>query len=105
MEIHGGGLCPAGRLPADNDDGDSNYSVPTFGGNEVKSLVDVGNLVEAHLAAVGLGQGLPGDDLEKQHQLQAIAEVFLDVLDASAGFPQVAVAPCCESLETEKREV
>lgn len=73
----------------------------TFGGDEVQSLVDVGDLVEPHLAAVGLGQRLPGDDLEQQHQLETVAEVVVDVLDAGAGLAQVAVAPCCEGLERD----
>lgn len=44
-------------------------SLITFGSDEVQSLVDVGDLVEAHLAAVGLGQGLAGDHLQQQHEL------------------------------------
>lgn len=71
----------------------------TFGSNEVQCLVDIGDLVEAHLATVRLGQGLPGDHLQQQHQFEAIAEVLLDVFDAGAGFPQVAVAPCRECLK------
>lgn len=74
----------------------------TFGRNEVQGLVDVGDLVEAHLAAVGLGQRLSGDHLKQQHQLEAVAEVLVDVLDAGAGFAQVAVAPCCERLQENK---
>lgn len=58
--------------------------------------------MEAHLAAVRLWQGLARDDFEQQHQLEAIAEVLVDVLDAGAGLPQVAVAPCCEGLRTER---
>ena len=54
--------------------------------------------MEAHLAAVGLGEGLAGDDLQQQHQLQAVAEVLLDVLDGCAGLPQVGVAPGGEGL-------
>lgn len=73
----------------------------TFRGNEVQGLVNVGDLVEPHLAAVGLGQGLSGDDLQEQHKLQAIAEVFVDVLDAGTGFPEVAVAPCRKGLKAE----
>ena len=49
---------------ADGDQFDS------FAGNEVQSLVDVGNLVEPHLAPVGLLQGLAGDDLQQQHELE-----------------------------------
>lgn len=74
----------------------------TFGGDEVQRFVDVSDLVEAHLAAVGLGQGLARDDFQQQHQLQAIAEVVFDVLDAGAGLPQVTVAPCCEGLQRTK---
>jgi hypothetical protein len=43
----------------------------TFAGNEVQSLVDVGNLVEPHLASVGLLQSLAGDNLQQQHELEA----------------------------------
>lgn len=56
--------------------------------------------METHLAAVGLGQGFAGDDFQQQHEFQAITEVLVDVLDAGAGFAEVAVAPCRKGLET-----
>lgn len=37
----------------------------TFRSNKVQRLVDVSDLVETHLAAVGLGQGLAGDHLQQ----------------------------------------
>lgn len=77
----------------------------TFRCDEVQSLVNVGDLVEPHLAAVGLGQRLPRDDFQQQHQLQAVAEVIFDVLYASAGLAEVAVAPCCERLKEKTRHV
>ena len=36
----------------------------TFGFDEVKSLVDVGDLVESHLSSVGLGKSLARDNLD-----------------------------------------
>lgn len=83
----------------------SNDIKRTFGSNKVQSLVDVGDLVESHLAAVRLRQGLAGDDFQQKHELQAIAEVLVDVLDAGAGFPEVAVAPCREGLEGDRGNV
>lgn len=73
----------------------------TFWGNEVQSLVNVGDLVKTHFAAVRFGQCFAGDDLQQQHEFQAIAEVFVDVFNAGASFSQVTVAPGCESLEGE----
>lgn len=72
-------------------------------GDVVERLVHVGDLVEAHLAAVGLGQGFAGNHLQQQHQLQTIAEILLDVLDGGARLPQVAVTPCCECLKTNNK--
>ena len=71
-------------------DGDE---LDAFAGDKVEGLVDVGDLVEAHLAAVGLGQRLARDHLQEQHQLQAVAEVILDVFDARSRLAQVRVAP------------
>ena len=76
-------------------DGDE---LDAFAGDEVEGFVDVGDLVEAHLAAVGLGQCLAGDDLQQQHQLQTVAEVVLDVVDARSRLAQVRVAPRCKRL-------
>lgn len=73
-------------------------------GDEVEGLVDVGDLVEAHLAAVRLLQGLARDDLEQQHELEAVAEVILDGLDAGARFAEMRVAPGGEGLQKTKRE-
>lgn len=77
-------------------DGDK---LDTLAGDEVKSLVDVGDLVEPHLASVWLLQGFSRDDLEKQHELEAIAEVLLDVLDLRSGLPQMRIHPCREGLK------
>ena len=66
--------------------------------DKVQGFVDVGDLVEAHLAAVGFGEPLAGDDLEEEHQLEAVSEVCGDVLDAGTGLSQVGVAPCREGL-------
>lgn len=74
----------------------------TLAGDEVEGLVDVGDLVEAHLAAVGLLQGLARDDLEQQHELEAVAEVILDGLDAGARFAEMRVAPGGEGLQKTK---
>ena len=81
----------------------------TFGANghepdalaldKLQRLVDVRQLVDAHLAAVGLGQLFAGDDLEQQHQLEAVAKVLLDRLDLRAGLAQMRVAPRRESLQ------
>ena len=62
-------------------------------------LVDVGDLVEAHLAPVGLGERLARDDLEEEHELEAVPEVLLDVLDLRPRLPQVRVHPCRERLQ------
>ena len=81
----------------------------TFGSNgneldalardEVQGLVDVGDFVESHLAPVWFGQGLPRDHLEQEHQLQAVTEVFLDIVDRCARLPQVRVTPSRECLK------
>ncbi len=60
--------------------------------------------MEAHLAAVGFGQRLARDDLEEQHQLETVAEVVLDVLDARAGLAQVRVAPRRKRLQTHNND-
>ena len=43
-------------------------------------------LTSPHLASVRLRQGLAWDDLQQQHQLEAIPEVLLDVLDLGSSF-------------------
>ena len=53
----------------------------SFTGNEVQSLVDVGNFVEPHFASIRLLKGFAGYDLEQKHELEAIAEVLFDVFD------------------------
>lgn len=78
--------------------GTNRDELDSFAGDEVERFVDIGDLVEAHLASVGLGEGLAGDDLQQQHQLEAVAEVLLDVLDGGARLAQVRVAPCREGL-------
>ena len=47
-----------------------------------------------------LWQGLAGDDLQQEHELQPISEILLDVLDLCAGLAQVGVHPSSESLKT-----
>ena len=60
--------------------------------NELQSLVDVCNLVDPHLA-LGLGRGdlVSGDHLQQFQQLEAIAEVFVDVVNQPvlSSLPQV----------------
>ena len=58
--------------------------------------------MEPHLAPVGLGEGLARDDLEQEHELEAIAEVLLDVLDLGAGLAEVRVDPRGEGLEESR---
>lgn len=80
----------------------------TFGANrhqlhalrldESERLIDVGDLVEPHLSAVGLRQLLRGDDFEEQHQLQAALEVRLDVFDLHTSLAQMGVTPSSECL-------
>ena len=71
-------------------------------GNKIERFVHVGDLVEAHLAAVRLGQRLAGDHLEQEHELEAVAEILLDVLDARAGLAQVRIAPSGKCLRNIK---
>ena len=71
----------------------------TLAGNEVEGLVDIGDLVEPHFATVGLLEGLAGNNLQQEHELEAIAEVLLDVLDLRAGLAQMGVYPCREGLK------
>lgn len=73
--------------------GANGHQVYALGGNKVECLVHVGDLVEAHLAAIGFGQRLTGDHLQQQHQLEAVAEVLLDVIDGGTGFAQMTVTP------------
>jgi hypothetical protein len=55
--------------------------------------------VEPHLSPVRLGQGLPRDNLEEEHQLEAVPKVLLDVLDLGAGLAEVRVDPGGEGLK------
>ena len=64
-------------------DGDQFYS---FTGNEVQSLVDIGDLVEPHLATIRLLECFSGNDLEQQHQFEAIAEVLFNVFNLRSSF-------------------
>lgn len=49
---------------------------------------------------------LTGNDLQEQHELQAISEVLFDVLDLCPRFAQVGVAPGCERLiQREDRQM
>ena len=43
-------------------------------------------LTSPHLASIWLRQGLAWDDLQQQHQLEAIPEVLLDVLNLGTSF-------------------
>lgn len=56
-------------------------------------------MVEPHLPPVRLGECLAGDDLQQQHELEAVAEVLLNVLDLGASFTEVGIAPGGEGLE------
>lgn len=87
---------PTITFRADRDELDA------LAGDVVERLVDVGDLVEAHLPPVGLRKGLAGYDLEEEHELEAVAEVVLDVIYGGARLAQVAVAPGCECLELER---
>lgn len=71
-------------------------------GDVVEGLVDVGDLVKAHLAPVGLGERLARYDLQEEHELEAIAEIVFYVIYRGARFSQMAVAPGCECLKTRK---
>ena len=68
--------------------------------DKVKGLVDVGDLVEAHLATVGLGEALTGDNLQEEHKFETITEVDINGLDTGTSFAEVGVAPSGECLET-----
>ena len=59
--------------------------------------------MEAHLAPVWLGERLARDDLEEEHELEAVSEVLLDVLDLRPRLPQVRVHPCREGLQGRRR--
>ena len=67
-------------------------------------LVDVGDLVETHLAPVRLGQRLARDHLQEQHELQPVPEVLLDVFDLGAGLAEMRVDPCREGLQDGERK-
>lgn len=77
----------------------------TFGGDVIKSLVDICDLVEAHLSAVRLWESFSGDDLQEKHQLQPIAEVVFDVLNCRPGFTEVAVTPSGEGLQRKTHKL
>jgi len=65
---------------------------------KIQSLVDISNLVKSHLASIRLWQCFSGNYFQEQHELQAIAEVLLNVFDTCARFSEVGVAPCSKSL-------
>ena len=75
----------------------------SFAGDKVQGFVDVSDFVKSHLAAVRLGQGLAGNDLEQEHELESIPEILLDVLDLCSSLAQVGVDPCGESLENNNK--
>ena len=48
---------------------------------ECEALVDVLDLVDPHLAGVGLAELLAGDDLQKPHEVLSICEVHEEIID------------------------
>ena len=64
----------------------------------LRAVLRMSYLVETHLAAVGLWQGLAGDDLQQEHEFESVTKIILDVLDRGAGFTQMAVTPGGEGL-------
>ena len=52
-----------------------------LGVEEGKALVDVLDLVHPHLAGVGLAELLPGDDLQKPHEVLPIGKVHEEIID------------------------
>ena len=80
---------------------------PTWKTSQVKSglvlrLIYKPSLLELRLWArlrTGLWQCFAGDDLQQEHELQAIPEVFLDVLDLCSGLAEVRVHPRSEGLK------
>lgn len=87
------------QIAIDNFFSTNRYQVDTLGGNEVQCFVDIGNFVETHFTAIGLGQSLTRDHFKQQHQFQAIAEIVLNIIDTRTGFTQMTVAPCCKCLK------
>lgn len=79
--------------------GTDGHQLDSLARDEVQSLVDIGDFVEPHFASVGLGKSLPGDDLEEQHEFQAIPEVFFDVFDLCTGLAKMGVDPSGEGLK------
>lgn len=59
--------------------------------------------MEAHLAAIGLGQCLARDDFEQQHEFESVTEVIVNVVNGCAGLAQMTVAPGCECLQEGTR--
>lgn len=80
-------------VAVDNFLGTNANQLDVFAGNKVERLVDVCDLVESHLAPIRLGQSFARDDLKQEHELEAMSEVFLDVLDLRISFSKVRVAP------------
>ena len=80
---------------------------PTWKTSQVKSglvlrLIYKPSLLELRLWArlrTGLWQCFAGDDLQQEHQLQAISEIFLDVLDLSSSLSEMGVDPGSEGLQ------
>lgn len=91
------------QIAIDNLLGTNRYQMNTLRCNEIQRLVNIGNFVETHLATIGLGQCLARDDLQQQHQFEAIAEVLLDVVDGGASFAQMTVAPRGKCLGERRR--
>ncbi|TKR70483.1 hypothetical protein L596_022507 [Steinernema carpocapsae] len=73
-----------------------------LGLDELKRLVHIGDLMKTHATAVRTWECLSGNHLQQEHQLESIAEVFLDALDLSPSLAEVTVAPRSESLKLQK---
>ena len=69
-----------------------------FALDEMQSLVDICDLVEPEFSTFRSFQLLSTDDLQEQHQLEAVSKVFGNVLDVGVDFPQMRIAPCRERL-------
>ena len=78
-----------------SSDGDE---LNAFTGDEIQRFVDIGDLVESHFTTVGLWQRLTRDNFKQEHELESIAEVIFNVINAGTGLAQVRVAPRGKSL-------
>ena len=67
--------------------------------DKVKSLVNIGNFVESHLASVWFWETFTRDNFQKQHKFKTISEINIDGFDTSASFSQMRVTPGGEGLK------